>query len=119
MARACAVGTRCYLSLLADADLRLPLFLQVTAWPHRALGQLPPAQSRSQPPLINLTHCRIHRSKASVASPANSTPSRNHASAPDNAHVPALSHIPPQDGMQTALWTGLFPGMGPDARGWG
>jgi hypothetical protein len=31
LARACSVGTRCYLSLLADADRRSPLFLQVTA----------------------------------------------------------------------------------------
>jgi hypothetical protein len=39
---------------------------------------------------------------------------RNHASAPENAHVPALSHIPaPQDGVLAAL----FPGMGPAARG--
>ncbi len=39
---------------------------------------------------------------------------RNQASAPENAHVPALSHIPaPQDGVPAAL----FPGMGPAARG--
>jgi hypothetical protein len=39
---------------------------------------------------------------------------RNQASTPENAHVPALSHIPaPQDGVPAAL----FPGMGPAARG--
>ena len=32
-----------------------------TARPHRALGQLPPAQAHTQPPAINLTEHRIRR----------------------------------------------------------
>ena len=32
-----------------------------TARPHRALGQLPPAQAHTQPPSINLTEHRIRR----------------------------------------------------------
>jgi transposase InsO family protein len=36
-----------------------------TARPHRALGQLAPAQAHSRPAKINLTEYRIHRNKLS------------------------------------------------------